>query len=269
MSDAPFDPQTLSQPLDDAQPAGPLLDYEPPFQALEQAGAGKPERQWGDKIYPAEPPDWPTVQELALPLAGQARDLRVAMWLLRSGTRLRGLAGAVQGLQLLQGLLEGLWDQAHPQLDASDGNDPTERLSALAPLLAPEAVLADLRAAALAPERGSLTLRELELALGKAEPAQDEAQPTEAGVLQALQALTQRHAGLADTLRDAHRHASAIAQLLEQRIGAGRVPDFSPLTRLLAWGPQAVAKLTGDAASTSAANPGPSPDSAYPRGMLL
>ena len=41
-----------------------------------------------------------------------------------------------------------------------------------------DAVLADLRSASLAPVRGSLTLRELELGLGKAPAELDEPTPT-------------------------------------------------------------------------------------------
>ena len=66
--------------------------YDPAFIEMEQAGAGKPERQYGDKVYPAEPAEWPVVRERALALAGRTRDLRVAVWLTRSAARLEGLA---------------------------------------------------------------------------------------------------------------------------------------------------------------------------------
>ena len=252
MSAALIDIEPLLAPLDGPSPSGAALDYDPRFQALEQAGAGKPERQWGDKIYPAEAPDWPTVLEFALPLAAQSRDLRVAVWLLRCGARLHGLAGAFRGLRLVHGLLTGLWDSVHPQLDASDSNDPTMRLSALAPLLSADAVLADLRAAALAPERGSLTLRDLELGLARAEPSAQETVPTEAGVLQALDGLLQRHAGLADMLRQAHRSALDIGTLVERQIGAARAPDFAPLIQLLQIAAQAVDRVQGQASAARA-----------------
>jgi type VI secretion system protein ImpA len=228
-----FEMGPLLAPMSGDAPSGPELDYDPQYQALELAGAGKPERQWGEKIYPAELPDWPKVLELALPLAARSRDLRVALWLLRCGARMQGLVGAARGLQLVQGLLEGLWDTVHPQLDASDGNDPTMRLNALAPLLSSESVLADLRAATIAPTRGSITLREVELGLGRAEAAAGEATPTEAGVLQAVEDLLSRHAGVATSVRAAHGAATAISALLERRVGADRAPDFLPLTRLL------------------------------------
>lgn len=248
----PFEPAPLLQALTPEAPSGPDLAYEAAFAALELAGAGKPERQYGDKIYAAEPPDWPTVHEQALALAATTRDLRVAMWLLRSGCRLHGLGGAAAGLQLLQGLLAELWDSVHPQLDASDNNDPTMRLSALAPLAAPEAALADLRSVALAPVRGSLTLRELELGLGKGVAAQDEAAPTEAGVLQALQALLATHPGLAAQATAADQAARAIAARLDDRLGAGNTLDLGPLTELMALPALAMAQLQPGAVSQPA-----------------
>jgi type VI secretion system protein ImpA len=112
MASLPFQAESFLQPLSDDAPSGPDMVYEPPFAALELAGAGKPERQYGEKVYPAEPPDWVAVHEGALTLAAASRDLRVAVWLLRSGCHLHGLAGAVAGLQLLDGLLAALGSRA-------------------------------------------------------------------------------------------------------------------------------------------------------------
>lgn len=241
-----FDAESLLTALDEGAPAGPDLEYDPAFVALEQAGAGTPERQYGDKVFPAEPPDWRAVHEHALALAARTRDLRVAVWLTRSGARLQGLAGALAGLQLVQGLLERHWNHAHPQLDASDNNDPTMRLNALAPLYAPEAALADLRAATLGPVRGGLTLRDLELGLGRAEPHGDETQPTEAGVLQALEELLEKHGTVADTLAGLDATGRAIADAVQAAVDS-RAADATPLLKLLGTGPVALAHLRGEA----------------------
>lgn len=261
MSANVYEVEPLIAALGADAPAGDNLEYDPAFLALEQAGAGKPEVEYGDRRYPAEPPDWPTVHEQALALAGRTRDLRVAVWLLRAGARLHGLEGAARALSLLRGMLEGLWDSVHPQLDASDGDDPTMRLSALAPLFAPAAVPADLLAAALAPVRGSLTLRELALGLGGVEPASGEVVPTESGVLQALQGLLASHAALAEAAESAHRDGHAIVAVLEQRVGHGRAPDAAPLTRLLDLLAGAVARVrapqTSDAGGEAAAPTAP------------
>ncbi len=229
----PFDVESLLQPLSEAEPSGGDCVYEAPFAALEQAVAGKPERQYGDKVYPAEPPDWSTIYEQALVLAGRTRDLRVGVWLLRSATRQYGVAGAAAGLMLLGGLLERFWPSVHPQLDASEANDPTMRLNALLPLAADEAFSADLRSAALGSTRGSLTLRELQLGLRKAEPLPDEPQPTEAGVTAALSELRSRQPELPRLAEAALQAAQAIDATLTQQVGAAQAIDLAPVLRLL------------------------------------
>jgi len=258
-----FDLEALLAPLDESAPCGPDLEYDPVFQALEQAGAGTPERQYGDKVFPAEPPDWPSVREHAMALAGRTRDLRVAVWLVRCGARGQGLAGALRGLQLVQGLLGRHWDHLHPQLDASDDNDPTMRLNALLPLYAPDGALADLRGAAVAPVRGGLTLRDLELGLGRAEPLEGEVLPTEAGVLEGLQALVEKHPEVTETLTAAAASSRAIAETVQSAVGS-RAPDAGPLVRLLAAGGDAVARLQGgDASAEPTDDTGtPAPDDA-------
>src|SRR5437762_2056422 len=128
---ADLDVESLLAPLEGDTPCGPDIEYDPAFLALEEVGAGRPERQYGDSIIPAEPPDWPAVYRQALELAGRTRDLRIAVWLVRSGARVNAMRGGLQGLQLVTGLIERYWDYVHPMLDASDNNDPTARLSAL------------------------------------------------------------------------------------------------------------------------------------------
>jgi type VI secretion system protein ImpA len=246
-----IDPEPLLAPLADDAPCGADLEYDPEFQALERAGAGTPERQYGDKIFPAEPPEWLQVHELAVALAERSRDLRVAVWLTRAGARLQGLPGAARGLQLVLGMLERHWTAVHPQLDASDNNDPTMRLNALMPLVALDAVLADLRAAGLAQARGSLTLRELELGMGAAEPHGDEAQPTEAGVLQGLAGLVQSHPDAAEAIQAASAAAQGIVDVVESQVGSA-APDLSPLTRLLGTARRALDKLQAAEAEAAA-----------------
>lgn len=253
MAADPIDVESLLVPLEGDSPCGPDLEYDPTFQALEQAAAGKPERQYGDKTYPAEPPDWRTVHHHAAELAQRTRDLRVAVWLTRAETNLNGLPGAVHGLQLVQGLLERHWAHVHPRLDADDDNDPTMRLNAVLPLYAPEAVPADLRAAALAPVRGALRLRDLELGLGGGAPFGDEAVPTEAGVLQALAELQRDHPQTAQTLEAAASAAGAVDAALRAGVGA-RAPEAAPLLRLLGVGPSALARLRGEAGASDAAS---------------
>ena len=226
-----LDLESLLAPLPGDAPCGANLEYDPAFQALEEAAAGKPERQY-DKIYPAEPPDWPAVRELALGLAARTRDLRVAMWLVRSGARVEGFAAAVQGLQLLHGLIEHHWEHVHPQLDADDHNDPTARLSAFAPFTR-DAGIADLRAAGLTPVRGSITVRDLELAFGNAEARLGEPVPTRDGATPAIVAAQALVTNLATDMAQGAGLVRRIEKTLDARLGTALSPDLVPLRKLL------------------------------------
>ena len=226
-----LDLESLLAPLPGDAPCGANLEYDPAFQALEEAAAGKPERQY-DKVYPAEPPDWPAVRELALGLAARTRDLRVAVWLARSGARVEGFGAALQGLQLLHGLIERHWDHVHPLLDVNDANDPTARLTALAPLTH-DAGLADLRAAGLTSTRGSITVRDLELAFGNAEPRPGESAPTRDGATPAVAAAQAQFADLGAQMAQGSDLVLAIEKALDAKLGAAHSPDLAPLRKLL------------------------------------
>jgi type VI secretion system protein ImpA len=248
--------ESLLAPLAADNACGPDLEYDPAFQALLDASAGKPERQYGDKVYPAEGPDWPLVHEQALQLAARTRDLRVAVWLARSGARLQGLAGAVSGLQLVQGLVERYWDQVHPTLDASDNNDPTARVTALMALAEAGAGLADLRQASLTGKRGALTVRDIELALGPADPFPGESVPSEDGVLQGVVAAIGESPAVAGQMQAGFDAAQGLALALESRLEATQSPDLAPLKKVLQRVAEAGRRASGGSPDAAADDQG-------------
>jgi type VI secretion system protein ImpA len=255
MTGSSFDLQSLLSPLEGNSPSGPDLAYDPVFIDLEQAAAGKPERQYGDKIYPAQPADWPSVQEKASALLVRTRDLRVAVLLTRSAARLHGLTGYAHGLSLVRGLLERHWDTVHPQLDASDGNDPTMRINALMPLAAADAGLQDLRAATLSPTRGSLTVRDVELAFAPALAVDGETVPSEAGLITALQQVLAKHPQTATDVAMVHADVQAIESLLQRQVGLSNAPEMTPLHSLVGILSRAVARARGHAVDGAKAAP--------------
>lgn len=230
--------------LDEHAPCGEDLEYDPAFMALEEAARGKPEQQFGDTVIPAQAPDWRQVHEDALALAERTRDLRLAVLLARAGARLHGIRGYADGLALVAGLVEQHWDHVYPALDADDANDPTMRLNALAPLVDAATGLADLREAAVGSGRIPLTVRQIELSAGKAEPHDDESVPTPAGIAQALQAIEGQTPGVLDTLRSPYQQLLRIESVLMNKVGA-QGPDLKPLQTIARW-------LDGAAAATGA-----------------
>jgi type VI secretion system protein ImpA len=233
----------------EAPPCGPNLEYDREFQLLEQAARGKPEQELGDTRIPAVPPDWSEVRRRAEALFARTKDLRVATLLARALVRLSGVAGLAEGLALVRAMLERCWDHVHPELDAED-RDPTMRLNALAALMDPEALLCDLRQAAILPpvKQGRVTVRELLIAAGKMAPTDGEQVKSlaeaEAIVRQAAAEQPPAARAVASALED----VDTIHALVAGKVGHERAPNFAPLRELLA----PAAALCGRALGASA-----------------
>jgi type VI secretion system protein ImpA len=256
---ADIDVDALLAPVSDASPSGADLEYDPAFQALEDAARGKAEQQFGETLIPAQDPDWRTMKEQALELFQRTRDLRVAMQLLRAATRMNGFDGFSSGIRLVHGLLERQWDTVYPLLDASDNNDPTMRVNALAPLEGLNAVVADLRAAGIGPGRDAMTVRSVELAYGKADASTGEAVPSEAGAIEAVKAAAAQAPQLLDALIAAQNHVRGIEAIIGEKVGASQGPDLKllrTLTHCLAQVAQAVRGESGEASSEGATSEG-------------
>lgn len=249
---ADIDVDALLAPVSEAAPCGEDLGYDPAFLALEVAARGKAEQQFGDTVIAAQEPDWRAMKEQSLALFERTRDLRVAIFLLRAATRLSGCGGFAAAIKIVQGLLERHWEQVHPMLDASDNNDATMRMNALAPLADAGAVLADLRSAAIGAARGGLTVRQIELALGKTEPGEGEPVPTAAGVVQALSDLAAESPGVLDELSEPHAAVRAIEALIDRHAGGAEGPDLRPLRTLTQWMAQAAHQARGEAPDSAA-----------------
>jgi len=219
-------------------PCGPNLEHDLSFFELEEAARGKPEQRTGDAVKSAEDPNWSKVVDRAQAILNRSKDLRVAVHLTRALTCTEGLPGLATGLSLIHGLLERYWEGIHPVLEADRAGDPTERLNALAPLVDPEVIVKDLRDAYLvnSREQGQLRARDIEVALGRLAP-----RSAETG---AVKPIGQLHAQIGaafgsdrsvpSAVREAHDHALAIQKLLNERLGASRALDLTPLVQPLA-----------------------------------
>ncbi len=139
--------------LDAELPCGPDLEYDPSFLGLERAVSGRPEAEYGDTLVAAVPPDWKEAEQLCVELMSRTRDLRVSAHLVRARLMRHGVGALAEGLALIEGLLERQWQHVHPQLDAGDGDDATARINALALLVEPAGMPADLVDIQLVPTR--------------------------------------------------------------------------------------------------------------------
>ena len=211
----------LLAPIAGDAPAGPNLEYDPAFAALEKAAAGKPEQVMGGTVSPAEPPDWNVVLAGAVELLGRTKDLRVAVHATRALLHRNGVLAFTEGITLVRGLLEAHWAVVHPQLDPEDDNDPTMRITALAALAAPALMLA-LRTSPLVESRalGGVSFADLHPSSGAPDAARISG-AFEAAELASIEAMAAALATAAADLR-------AIDAVFETQTGE-RGPDFAPL----------------------------------------
>lgn len=230
---ARHDLESLLTPLADEAPSGPDLEYDADFQTLERTATPKAERAIGDSVKTAEEPDWDKVSSLGEALLGRSRDLRVAVHLTSAWTRMHGLAGWSDGLALIRGLLDNLWDSVHPQLDAEDDNDPTARVNAVMPLVDMQGVLGYFRGAPFvqSPRLGRFSLRDLRIANGtlKTSAEGDAASPSMTDIEACcLDCPEEQLLDAAQATTTAMEHARAIDAIFTDRIGTAG-PDLKPL----------------------------------------
>ena len=247
-----LDLESLLAPIDETTPAGPDLEYDAEWQALERLAQGKPEQQFGDTIIPAEEPDWNDVSNRAVALLARSKDVRSGTLLALAQTRIQQGPGLLQGLTLVQQLLERFWDGVHPLLDASDGDDPTMRLNAMSALADPQGLLRVARSVRLSTSRmHELTLRDVEVAAGKIPVREGESAPSQAQVEQQIHAMVSEDAGFASLVADTFAMAKSLSQLLDERVGSERSLDFKPLVGALYALNQVVSKAAGAAAAAA------------------
>jgi type VI secretion system protein ImpA len=238
----PLDVAAWLDPVSDDSPAGPNLEFDAEFNALDRAAQGKVEQQYGDTIIPAEEPDWTDVEAQALELLQRSRDLRVLGHLAVAKLHLGGLGDYTEVLTLGRHLIETRWDEIHPQLDPEDDNDPTLRANALLRLAHGGLVLKYLRDMPLANSSrlGHCSWRDVAIASG-AVPSDDPNKVTDSVIRSIFQdSNPERLTMLRQTAETAAQEADAIVATFDQRAGPGTSPDLSELTKLLRQIAQAI-----------------------------
>lgn len=231
-----FDIEPLLLEISPDAPCGDNLEYDAAFIALEGEAKGTPEKQVGDRIEPAVPPNWKNVRKQVLELLARTRDLRLLLELARTGLNMDGLAGLQQGVSLLRQSLEAYWDSIHPQLDPDDDNDPTLRVNIIAGLCDNAAFLRPLLTTPLVESRavGRFSLRDIQIANGKL-PAPEGEEPPQWAMIQGafsdvpLENVQATQQALKDSLAD----INAIENFLTAQVGVGNAPSLAPIRNQL------------------------------------
>lgn len=160
------DLETLLAPLSEEDPCGPDLEYDAEFGEMDRAAQSTSEKQFGDTIVAAEPPDWKDVKKRAKALLSRTKDMRVVAHWARASLNQDGLVAFEFALRILRSYLETYWDSVHPGLDHDDNDDPTYRTNTLLALCDEQGLLKDLRDAPLVASRavGRFSFRDVERA---------------------------------------------------------------------------------------------------------
>lgn len=131
-----IDVEALIAPVSDEIPAGPDLSYDPVRQTIEAAF----EKSVSDDSADSVEADWDGTISLILEQAAATRDVWLPVYLMRAGAKTGRLETVESGAQLLAGLVETLWDTAHPQLEDygfQGRKAPCESLTRIGEFLAP------------------------------------------------------------------------------------------------------------------------------------
>jgi type VI secretion system protein ImpA len=243
-----IDVDALLTELSAEAPAGADLEYDPGIMELETLARGTPEAVMGDKIKPAEEPEWPAVKDAATALFEKTRDLRVAMILATALLKTDGVAGFRDGTALVRGFVERLWDHFYPKLDPDDNNDPTVRVNILKGFDG-DGSAADLykfkqrlREAILTNSKqriGAFSYRDIQIATGELPPPPQkdgqEVKPPDMALINAAFEDTSTE-DLIDTqtaLQDALDQLKATDAALAEKAGPGIGPDLTAINDVL------------------------------------
>ncbi|WP_157888264.1 type VI secretion system protein TssA [Neptunicoccus sediminis] len=250
-----LDLDTVLGGFDGEEPSGPDLEYDAAFSDLAIAATAKGEQQVGDKVIEAEDADYAEVVKLGEALLEKTMDLRIAVYLAEAGLNRHGYPYFAQVLDYIRRALQDYWDTVHPQLDADDDNDPTERVNALVGLVDDDTVLRQLRRAPLSESKmmGRFSLRHVSVAKGEiVAPADMDNPPDMAAVGAALKDTPEEDmTAIRESISAALEHTAAIDAILAEHV-PGQGPDFAPLQVLLKSGQAVIAECLGESAPLTA-----------------
>jgi len=179
--------EKLSQPVSEEKPCGENFEYEPQF--TEMVTLSQPPQEGvieGEGDASAEP-DWKAVGRIAASLSEETRDLRIQVYATLASIHTGGLPEFRNNLEVLKMYLENFWDTVYPELDPDDG-DPMERMSSVQMLNDYNNIVQALARVKLVELKGlgQFGVRQVELAQGKEQAAENEEVPDINGIREAF-----------------------------------------------------------------------------------
>jgi type VI secretion system protein ImpA len=116
-----LDLEALLTPLPGDNPAGENQQYAGLHDEIREARRSEDDLAQGDWKRDLKAADWEQVERLATEaLASKTKDLQVAAWLAEALVNLYGFVGLRDGLKLMCGMHERLWDHVYPEMDEGD-----------------------------------------------------------------------------------------------------------------------------------------------------
>jgi type VI secretion system protein ImpA len=231
---------SLLTPIRDDAPCGDDPSDSGLLFELETLIQGKPETQFSA----AEEPDWAALNARALEVVDRTKDLRVAGILASAMLRTQGLDGFASGVKLIRGYVENFWESVHPLLDATENDDPSERLNALSNLAAPLGtdgdllrIIVGLRKTHLlsGPRVGRFSLEHYLTVKGHLEWPENAGDAPSAALLDAAvqDAGPEAVAKTAGAAQQLLEDLAAIEGVFKSKAGPSLYPSFEPLRREL------------------------------------
>src|SRR5690242_12464015 len=111
----------ILSPIPGPNPAGENLRYAPAYDKIKDARREDDDAPQGEWRRERKLADWPlTIKLTTEALSKKSKDLQLAAWLTEALIRRNGMAGLLEGLQVLQGMVETFWDGLYPELEDGD-----------------------------------------------------------------------------------------------------------------------------------------------------
>jgi len=235
---APWDGQSLREPISAEQPCGQNLDDTDvlsAFDALRLFGQVRspeapPDADEGEKeLAKARPPlEWDRIRADALGGLARSKDLRLLAYLGTALLRTDGLPAFAHVLTTASHWLEAYWPQVYPVVD----EDGIARRNALNCLADPMAVVDRVWRLPLVASRqhGRFSLRDIEIARGQASPGPMEGKADEAAIRDAFGELSLDDLTALDrSVADGMAALNSIDARMRSDGGPEAAPEFAPL----------------------------------------